>query len=63
MAPFRGLLDYILYAGALERVDSAAPFDHSDVVSLTAIPSKLFPSDHLAQVATLSFPAPTEMEA
>ena len=55
VAPFKGLLDYILYNGSCKRVSSAESFSHGDIVRDTAIPSKRFPSDHLAQVATLEF--------
>ena len=48
-----------MYASC-DRVDSIDSFSHADIISNTAIPSRHFPSDHLAQVATLRFP--TQME-
>ena len=54
VAPFIGLLDYILINN-LDYVESCSDFKHEDVTKNSGIPSKVFPSDHLAQVSVLKF--------
>ena len=48
-----------MYAGC-DRIESMDSFSHSDIIKNTAIPSRHFPSDHLAQVATLRFSSQME---
>merc|ERR1711953_1236633 len=54
VAPFRGLLDYIFYEG-VERSSSCSAFTHESITDHIGLPSKVFPSDHLAQIAVLRF--------
>ncbi|XP_022160157.1 2',5'-phosphodiesterase 12 isoform X2 [Myzus persicae] len=51
-ATFVGLLDYIYFTNQhLERIQVLTMPSHDDVIQFGGIPSKLFPSDHLALVA------------
>ncbi|KAL3890920.1 hypothetical protein ACJMK2_003191 [Sinanodonta woodiana] len=53
---FQDTLDYIFYdVKTLEVEKVIPPPDHEDVVRHTAIPSVLFPSDHIAQVCELKW--------
>lgn len=53
---FNGCLDYIYYEIDGLSCDSVVPLpDHEDVIACNGIPSDVFPSDHLALVANLSY--------
>lgn len=53
---FNGCLDYIFHDTNNLTVSEVVPFpSHEQVIENTALPSILFPSDHLALVSTLSW--------
>lgn len=53
---FNGCLDYIYYEKDSLKCDSVVPLpDHEDVTASDGLPSDVFPSDHLALVANMSY--------
>lgn len=53
---FNGCLDYIYYERNSLNCDSVVPApDHEDVIASDGLPSDVFPSDHLALVADMSY--------
>lgn len=56
---FCGTLDYVYVGTSRLRVKSVVPNpDEEDVTLHTALPSIVFPSDHIAQVCDLEFRKP-----
>lgn len=53
---FNGCLDYIFYDKSNLKVLDVVPFPtHNEVIQYKALPSKVFPSDHIALVCTLEW--------
>ncbi|XP_071942824.1 2',5'-phosphodiesterase 12-like [Antedon mediterranea] len=53
---FQGVLDYIFYDHQYLDVEQEVPLpEHADVIQHTALPSQVFPSDHLALVSDLKW--------
>ncbi|KAG8176860.1 hypothetical protein JTE90_027164 [Oedothorax gibbosus] len=53
---FQGCLDYIFYSRDLLKVSQVVPMpSHEHVVASVALPSELFPSDHIALICTLQW--------
>jgi 2',5'-phosphodiesterase len=53
---FKGCLDYILYdSDHLHVVDTVPMPLHEDVIRDVALPSRIFPSDHIASVCVLGW--------
>ncbi|XP_033100520.1 2',5'-phosphodiesterase 12-like [Anneissia japonica] len=53
---FQGVLDYIFYEPQYFNIEQEVPLpSHLDVVQFTALPSQVFPSDHLALVCDLKW--------
>ncbi|GFT17840.1 2',5'-phosphodiesterase 12 [Nephila pilipes] len=53
---FVGCLDYIFYNKAHLQVEDMVPFpNHELVIKNTALPSRVFPSDHIALICTLGW--------
>lgn len=53
---FQGCLDYIFFDTSQLKVSEVIPFpSHEEVILHEAIPSVIFPSDHLALVSVLTW--------
>ena len=56
---FHAMLDYIYYdLDTLEVIQAIPPPDHKDVEFYVALPSIVFPSDHIAQICDFKWTFP-----